>query len=166
MNQERIEAEMHMLEKEIGYKFNKLSWLEGAMKSAKLPKQNGDGKNHREYSNEALAFLGDTVIKFSIAHHLYLSKKRKGEMSKLKSALEANTVFHEVAVEHRVLEYAYNDDYFTKDDPPQDKKVCAKQHDPYIEAIAAAIFLDGGWTKVSDWFKEWLLPKLEQHKSL
>ena len=165
MDQTRIDTEMHALEEIIEYKFNNLSLLADAMKSVKLDKRDSDGDNHKEYSNEALSCLGDTVIKFLIAQHLYNLSKRKGEMTVEKSALENNKVFHEIADEKGIIAHAYNDDYFAKDDPPQHKKVRSKKHDPYIEAIAAAIFLDGGWKKVGEWFEKWLLPNLEQHKS-
>ena len=70
MNQERIEKEMHELEEKLDYQFKNINLLAEAMRSQKLP---DDDRNKKEYSNEALAFLGDTIIKFLI------TKKVKGE---------------------------------------------------------------------------------------
>ena len=71
MDQSRIEKEMHELETKLGHTFKDISLLSNAMKSQKLEKLPGDGDNQKEYSNEALAFLGDTIIKFLIAEYLY-----------------------------------------------------------------------------------------------
>ena len=126
------------------------------MKSEKIAKNN--------YSNERLAFLGDTIIKFLIAEKLYKSKNQvKGDMTKEKSALECNDTFHEVMDKEGLSKYAYNDDYFAMDNPP-DHKAVHTSHDPYIEAIAAAIYLDSGWRGVRKWFNGWLYPRLEKHK--
>lgn len=165
MDWSRIEAEMHKLEKELGYEFKNISLLAEAMRSQKLEKLPNEGKNQREYSNEALAFLGDTIIKFLIAKHLYGNEnnKRKGNMTEQKADLESNKLFHMIMTEEKLMSYAYNDKHFHMDNPQEHEKVLTKKHDPYIEAIAAAIYLDGGWKSVTKWFKNWLLPRLEKY---
>jgi dsRNA-specific ribonuclease len=167
MDQSRIEKEMHELETKLGYIFHNISFLADAMKSQKLEKLPGDGDNQKEYSNEALAFLGDTIIKFLIAQHLYGDgeNKRKGAMTIKKSELERNCIFHKIMIEEKLISYSYHDKHFHMDNPPDNEKVVTKQHDPYIEAIAAAIYKDGGWDKVTRWFENWLLPHLEKYKS-
>lgn len=159
----RIKAEMRELEKIIKYQFNDISQLEKAMRSVLLEKQGG--KSNQEYSNDSLACLGDTIIKFLIADRLYKQDKRKGEITSEKSKLENNTVFHRIAEKCEIRKYAYNDKHFVKDNPPDHEKVRSGEHDPYVEVIAAAIYLDGGWEKIREWFEKWLLPKLEQNKS-
>ena len=92
MDQSRIEKEMHELETKLGYIFHNISFLADAMKSQKLEKLPGDGDNQKEYSNEALAFLGDSIIKFLIAKFLYEDKagenKRKGKMTSREELLQ------------------------------------------------------------------------------
>ncbi len=167
MDKSRIEKEMHELEKKLGYTFKKISLLADAMKSQKLEKLPGDGNNQKEYSNEALAFLGDTIIKFLIAKYLYGNgkNKRKGAMTDKRSELENNCIFHKIMIEEGLISYSYHDKFFYMDNPPDHEKVVKKQHDPYIEAIAAAIYKDGGWKAVTLWFKNWLLPHLEKYKA-
>ena len=162
MDQSRIEKEMHELETKLGHTFKDISLLSNAMKSQKLEKLPGDGDNQKEYSNEALAFLGDTIIKFLIAEYLYGdgNNKRKGPMTRKKSELERNCIFHKIMIEEGLISYSYHDKHFHMDNPPQNKKVVTKKHDPYIEAITAAIYKDGGWEAVTLWFKNWLLPRL------
>ena len=164
VDQERISKEMHELEGIIGYTFRNVSLLADAMRSVLLERRERDGKSNREYANDATACFGDTIVKCLIAKHLFLQGKRKGEITVEKAELESNEVLHTVTAEYHVSDYAYNEDYFAKDDPPQHKRVRSESHDPYVEAITAAIFLDGGWEAVDAWFREWLLPRLEQHK--
>ena len=163
---------MHELETKLGHTFKDISLLSNAMKSQKLEKAMKSQKleklrnNQKEYSNEALAFLGDTIIKFLIAEYLYGdgNNKRKGAMTIKKSELESNCIFHKIMIDEDLISYSYHDKYFHMDNPPDHEKVVTKKHDPYIEAIAAAIYKDGGWEAVTLWFKNWLLPRLEKYK--
>ena len=167
MDWSRIEKEMHTLETKLAYTFRDISLLAEAMKSQKLEKLSSDGKNQKEYSNDALAFLGDTIIKFLIAKHLYGDgiDRRKGDMTIIKSRLEDNSVFHKIMTNEKLISYAYHDTHFHMDNPPDHLKVVTNKHDPYIEAIAAAIYMDGGWEAVTIWFEDWLLPRLEKYCS-
>ena len=165
MDQSRIEKEMHELETKLGHTFKDISLLSNAMKSQKLEKLPDDEKNPKEYSNEALAFLGDTIIKFLIAEYLYGdgNSKRKGAMTVKKSRLEENSTMHNIMKKEELILYAYHDTHFVMDNPPDHLKVATKEHDPYIEAITAAIYKDGGWEAVTPWFNNWLLPRLERY---
>ena len=167
MDWSRIEKEMHTLETKLAYTFRDISLLAEAMKSQKLEKLLNDGKNQNEYSNEVLAFLGDTIIKFLIAKHLYGEgkNKRKGKMTEEKANLENNKIFHIIMTEEKLISYSYHEKYFVMDNPPDHLKVVTKEHDPYIEAIAAAIYMDGGWEDVTQWFNNWLLPRLEKYSN-
>ena len=168
MDRSRIETEMHELEKKLGHKFNDISLLAEAMKSQKLEKLPEDGDNQKEYSNESLAFLGDTIIKFLIAEFLYKYEagedKRKGKLTELKARLENNKIFNSIMTEEKLILYSYHDKHFNMDNPPDHERVVSKEHDPYIESIAAAIYMDGGWESVTTWFKNWLLPRLIQYQ--
>ena len=157
MLQSQIEKRMHELETKLEYNFRDISLLAEAMRSKKIEK--------KEYSNEALAFLGDTIIKFLIAKHLYGDgiDKRKGVMTNKKSDLENNSIFHEIMEKEKLISYSYHDTHFHMDNPPDHLKVVTKKHDPYIEAIAAAIYKDGGWEAVTIWFEKWLIQRLEKY---
>ena len=95
-----------------------------------------------------------------------LPDKRKGKMTELKARLENNKIFHRIMTEEKLILYSYHDKYFSKGNPPQNEKVVTKEHDPYIEAIAAAIYNDGGWEAVTIWFENWLLPLLKKYKDV
>ena len=82
MNEERIIKEMKELETKIGHKFNNILILAKAMKSEKIEVPNS-GKNHREYSNEAMATVGDAILKAVIADRLLRESPgiTKGELT-------------------------------------------------------------------------------------
>ena len=167
MDWSRIEKEMHELETKLEYNFRDISLLAEAMRSKKIEKLPGDGANHDEYSNESMAFFGDAIIKFLLARYLYGDgeNKRKGTMTREKAKLEKNETLHSVMMNENLIQYSYNDNCFHKDNPPDHLKVVTNKHDPYIEAIAAAIYMDGGWEAVTIWFENWLLPRLEKYCS-
>ena len=56
---------------------------------------------------------------------------------------------------------AYNDECIAKDNPPDHKKLPNSEHDPYIERIAAAIYLQSGFEELKEWAFNWLLPKID-----
>ena len=71
LEKERIKKMMKQFEIVLHYHFNEIEWLSKAMKSVLLPKKESDGKNHKEYTNEGLATVGDAIIKSVIADKLY-----------------------------------------------------------------------------------------------
>ncbi len=166
LEKERIKSEMKKFELILHYHFNEIEWLSKAMKSVLLPKKDTDGKNHKEYSNEGLATLGDTIIKSVIADKLYRDGlTTKGSITDAKKDLENNETMHRVMLKEGWIKFSYNSDYFLMDNPPQDKMVVCGEHDPYIEAIVAAIYYDSGnYDTTKRWILKWLLPLLEKYK--
>ncbi len=67
------------LEKRIGYTFKNVEWLTLA-----LTHRSVGGKN-----NERLEFLGDSILSFVIAEHLFdhFPQAREGQMSRLRARL-------------------------------------------------------------------------------
>ena len=163
MDKERIEEEMQILQKKLHYEFKDISYLAEAMRCDKLEKVGND-----EYSNEYHAFLGDAIIKFLIADRLYVNSndKHKGYLTDKKANLESNKVFAKIVEEEDIKRHSYNVMYFFTDDIAESKEMPKFQkHDPYIEAIAAAIYRDGGLNAVSEWFEKWLFPRLEKNSA-
>lgn len=164
MDNEKIRLKMTELQKKIGYQFSDINWLSAAMKSEKIEVRNV-GKNHKEYTNEGLATVGDAVLKAVISDFLYKDGvTRKGEITTRKSELENNKSFRKIMTGKKLIEYAYNNEYFQSDNPPKHKQVVNKKHDPYIEAIVGAVYYDAGFDKTKKWIIEWLLPLLEKYR--
>ena len=61
MDNEKIRLKMTELQEKIGYQFSDINWLSAAMKSEKIEVRNV-GKNHKEYTNEGLATVGDAFL--------------------------------------------------------------------------------------------------------
>ena len=165
MDSEKIRLKMIELQGKIGYQFSDINLLSTAMKSEKI-EVHDVGKNHKEYTNEGLATVGDAVLKAVIADHLYMNVvKTKGGITTKKSELENNDVMHTIMKKYGLIDYAYNEKHFHSDDNIGDhEKVADSQHDPYIEAIVGAVYYDSGFDKTKDWIIEWLLPLLEKYR--
>ena len=74
MDEIRIIEEMQKLEKHIGIKFNDINWLFKAMEATPLPKRQDAGKNkRRDYTNSALATVGDAILKTILSDHIFLN---------------------------------------------------------------------------------------------
>lgn len=86
------------------------------------------------------------ALKEIISVYLFArGKTSKAEITKAKQLIEANDSYHKVTLATGIWKYAYNDEYFAKDNPPDHKKLPNSEHDPYIERIAAAIYLQSGF---------------------
>lgn len=158
-----IKEKLLKLEKLINYKFSNLDLLKNAMRSIKV-KSSLDGKNHKEYSNEKLALIGDAVLKLVIADKLYQDDvTSKGEITNRKKSLENNNVLSKVAKKYHIIDYAYNELHFNDEENiPDHEKVSCNNHDPYIEAIVGAIFYDSDYYVVRNWILTWLYDKLDK----
>lgn len=165
--EERIKNEMEKLAHILQYPFKEIEWLSKAMQSILLPKKESDGKNHKEYSNECLATVGDTIIKLVIVDKFFKEGiTTKGSITEAKKNLESNKTMHRIMLNEGWIKYSYNSDYFLMDNPPQDKMVVSGEHDPYIEAIVAAIYYDSGSFEVTKcWILKRLIPLLEKNIS-
>ena len=165
MDKKIIEEKMHEFEKIIGYKFKDIKLLEEAMRCEKIQVENV-GKNHDEYSNEVLALIGDSLLKFAIVHKFRNDKiKTKGEMTTKKKDIEENEVLHKIMNEENWIKYSYNDKHGNwEENIPDHEKIVNKKHDPYIEAIVAAIFYDSNLKTLLEWIDKILFPLLEKYK--
>lgn len=128
----------------------------------------GQGKNASEYANEGLATVGDAILKAVIADNLYRRNiKTKGEITVTKSALENNSAMHKIMFGEGLIVYAYNGSHFYKDPniPKHEQVRCSKKHNPYVEAIVAAVYYDSNNYEITrSWICRWLLPLLNKYK--
>lgn len=153
-----IKAKMHELEKNIKYRFENINLLEMAMNSTSLGNDN--------HVNDALATVGDAILKSLIADYLYVNVSQlKGKITDLKIDLENNSTLHKVELNTGIINYAFNDKHFYSDENvPDNEKVVCREHDSYLEAIVGAIYYDSGFGTTKKWFIEYLLEKLRKNK--
>ena len=154
LSNDRINQEMHELEKLLKYKFKKISLLAEAMNSTQID----NNANSNEYVNERLAIVGDAILDTVIADVLYQDKsnKTKKVITNKRIALVNNSILHKLTNEKGFIKYAYNEYHFHKDNP-NDNKVVNKEHDAYIEAIIGAIYYDASYKAVKVWIIDHLL---------
>ncbi|MBQ9099426.1 MAG: hypothetical protein IJY50_08385 [Clostridia bacterium] len=142
-SQERIQTKMQELARLLGYDYSDIQHLSNAMYCKKE-----EGRN--DYTNDAMATLGDTVLKLILAEYLYDQGYDKDEISARKLRLEQNTTLKRISDKTGLWQYAYNDRYFA-DEAPGDAKLPYGNHDIYLEAIIAAIYRDRGLAYARQW---------------
>ena len=123
--------ELKVLEKEIGYKFKNIELLKTALTHEK-----------KIESNEKLEFLGDSILEFVSSEYIYENyiNLREGEMTKVRASIVCERSLHEVAEAHNFSDFLY----LGKSEKIAQKKVRPAIMADSVEAIIAAIFLDGG----------------------
>ena len=157
INNNRINQEMHELEKLLKYKFKKISLLAEAMNSKRVD----NPAKSKEYENERLAIVGDAVLDTVIADMLYLDKnnnKYKETITNNRKSLVKNKVLSAICKAKGFLNYAYNEYHFAKDkNIPKHELVSSKGHDAYVEAIIGAIYYDASYKAAKKWIEDHLL---------
>ncbi len=157
-----VYMQMHELEKVICFRFRRIGNLADAMCVNRLDEQNSKKNN---YSNSSMATLGDTVLKFLITEKLFHEGMNKGEITGRKQPMESNGRFRSIVEGMRIYKFAFNDCYFF-DEAPAHKRLPGGEHDDYLEAIVAAVYLDSGMDKCRKWFKDFLYPMVKDKKEV
>ena len=136
------------------------------MNATKIKCENA-GKNNDTYVNEGLALVGDTILKFVLSDKIFSEEtKIKGEITKSKEKLEKNGVLYEIFVKENWRMFAYNNDNFYDNAPGNNKVSCKKVHNPYIEAIIAAIYYDSSFDNTKHWILYFLYPLLKKYSTM
>lgn len=128
--------ELSSLEKELGYVFQKKDLLKNALTHTSYAYEN------KIDSNEKLEFLGDSVLEFVSSEYLFNNYKNltEGEMSKVRATVVCEDSLKEVAKKHHFENYMF----VGKSEQPDVKGIRPAILADCVEAVIAAIFLDGG----------------------
>ena len=138
-----IDARMQELAKKLNYAYRDLSHLASAMY---CKKEQGRGN----YTNDAMATVGDAVLKLIWSEHFFDLGLDKDEITAKKADLENNTTLKSLCDLVGAQHYAYNDEHFASEAPAH-RKLPHRDHDFYMEAIIAAIYRDRGLDYTRDW---------------
>lgn len=139
----------------LGYQFQNESLLIAALTHRSVPKNN----------NERLEFLGDSIVNFIAAELLYnqFAYANEGELSRLRTMLVRGETLAELARQLQVGEHLYLGIGEMRSGGAHRESILADA----LEAIIAAIYLDGGMEVckvcVSKWFAP-ILAELVHHK--
>jgi dsRNA-specific ribonuclease len=110
------------------------------------------------YTNDAMATLGDAVLDLVWSEYFFAAGLDKDEITARKTHLVNNTTLKQLRDAERIQDDAYNDDFFA-DEAPSHRKLPQPDHDFYMEAIIAAIYLDLGLEAA----RAWILAFFEKH---
>lgn len=160
LSDREIEEKMNEFANRLGYEYCDISWLKRSMYAKKIEKKS-DGKNRKNYENDALATLGDSILKFVLTEYFFDKAQDKKYITDEKKKIEDNKTLFELSNQLKIYEFAHNDKYFYGESPEEDK-VSNKKHNSYIEAIIGAIYKDKG----IEYTKEWVIDFLKKNKVL
>ena len=142
--------ELEKLEKSIKYEFNNKEILKRALTHTSYANE------HKKESNEKLEFLGDSILEFISSDYIYhkYPSLTEGEMTKVRAAVVCGENLAKVAKLYDIGEWLYLGNSELRSGG---KDRIAILEDA-IEAIIAAIYLDGGIEPV----KKFIIENLEE----
>ncbi len=153
----RLRDEFQDLESAIGYRFRDIGLLEHALTHASRAHEDATGGVS---DNESLEFLGDAVLGFIVADHLFhhFPHFDEGMKSKTKAALVSTAALARLAERLSLGEYLL---LGRGEEKTGGRRKQALLADAY-EALIAAIYLDGGLTPARAFVLRELGPSFEE----
>ena len=167
MKTEIGEASMNELEESLKYSFGNRDLLRTALSHSSYANEN---KSSRIPSNERLEFLGDSVLGLVVARHLYSNfpNMPEGHMTKLRAELVCEANLHRLAVNLNLGHHIMLGRGEAGSGGRERGSILADA----VEAIIAAIFLDGGMEPAGAFIERSLLsgeelvaPRSSDHKT-
>lgn len=142
--------EFTKLEKEIGYEFKNKQLLETALTHTSYAYEK------KKQSNEKLEFLGDSILEFVSSEYIFhrYPSLKEGEMTKVRASVVCEKSLHEIAMMHNFSDFLH----LGKSERISKKEVRPAIMADSVEAVIAAIFLDGGLENA----KEFIIKNLEK----
>lgn len=144
---------MKGLEESIGYTFKNKELLKKALTHTSYANENNIE------SNEKLEFLGDSILEFISSKYIYgkYTKLKEGEMTKVRAAVVCEKSLHKIALMHNFSDFLYLG---------KSERVSGGSTRPTIladsvEAVIAAMYLDGGLEPVEKFIIENLKDDIE-----
>ena len=143
---------MDELENKLEYRFHDRALLLTALSHSSYANEN---KNAGMSSNERLEFLGDSVLGQVVASHLYLSypKMPEGQMTRFRAELVCEQSLYEVARSLDLREYIKLGKGEENTGGRDRESILADA----VEAIIAALFLDGGLQEAKQFIDKYIL---------
>ena len=128
--------ETKMIEKCIGYIFKNKDLLQKALTHTSYAYENN------VESNEKLEFLGDSILEFISSKYLYQSypELKEGEMTKVRATVVCEKSLYKIAKLHNFSDFLNLGKSEQKTGGSQRPAILADS----VEAVIAAIYLDGG----------------------
>ena len=145
--------EIEILEKELGYTFKQKELLKKALTHTSYAYEK------KVDSNEKLEFLGDSILEFLSSKYLFENypNLKEGEMTKVRATVVCEKSLHKIAQKHNFSDFLYLG---------KSEQVTGGKNRPAIladsvEAVIAAIYIDGGLDKAEKFITENLKDEIE-----
>ena len=152
-NNEQKLKQLEQLQKNIRYKFKDIKLLEKALTHTSYAYE------HEIESNEKLEFLGDSILEFVSSDYLYKNypKLKEGEMTKVRATVVCESSLYKVAKLHNFSDFLYigKSEQLTKGN--EKPAILADS----VEAVIAAMYLDGGIEPAQKFIAESLKEEIE-----
>ena len=144
---------MDKIEKSIGYTFKNKELLANALRHTSYAYENNTT------SNEKLEFLGDSILEYISSEYLFTHYKnlKEGEMTKVRATVVCEKSLYKIAQKHKFDEYIK---VGKSEKHTHGNKKPAIMADS-VEAIIAAIYLDGGIEPAKEFIIENLKDEIE-----
>ena len=141
---------LEKLEQEIGYSFKNKSLLATALTHTSYAYEK------KVESNEKLEFLGDSILEFVSSEYLYnkYTNLKEGEMTKVRASVVCEESLHQIAKMHNFSDFLN----LGKSEKTGREEVRPAIMADSVEAVIAAIFLDGGLEPT----KKFIIKNLEE----
>ena len=156
MSPQSLKAEqLEVLEQALGYVFRDRELLEQAL----THRSHQGSANHRPRDNERLEFLGDAILGFLVSEQLYGlgSGLHEGTLSRIKSNLVSARRLYRVAVQLDLGRHLRLGSGEEKTGGRSKQTILANA----VEALVAAVYLDGGLEAARELVRRWLLEEIE-----
>ncbi len=143
---------METLEKKIGYTFSDKNLLKTALTHTSYAYEN------RVESNERLEYLGDSILEFVSSKYLFENFKKlsEGEMTKVRAYAVCEDSLYKIAEKHNFSDFLY----LGKSEKMSHSIKKALIADS-VEAVIAAMYLDGGLDPVERFILENIKDQIE-----
>ena len=143
-SKEQIEQKMRALATRLGIQVRNTRHLAEAMYAERQGKKDN-------YTNDAMATLGDAVLKLIWSEHFFDMGYDKDKISAHKADMENNATLKNLCERIAIYDFAYNDLCFGDDAIARTYGPPRPEHDFYMEAVIAAIYRDQGLAYTRDW---------------
>lgn len=134
--------ELTEFEQTIGYSFKNIELLKNALRHTSYANEHGVN------SNEKLEFLGDAILEFVTSEYIYknYTRLKEGEMTKVRASVVCEESLFKVASMLNFSDFLYLGKSELANNGKSRPAILADS----VEAVIAAMYLDGGIKPVSD----------------
>ncbi len=141
---------LEKLEENIGYKFTNKKLLQNALTHTSYAYEHG------VQSNEKLEFLGDSILEFVSSEYMYNKylNLKEGQLTKVRATVVCEKSLYKVSTAHNFGEFLYLGKSEIKSGGSKRPAILADS----VEAVIAAIFIDGGFNLA----KKFIINNLKQ----